>query len=169
MIMTGTLKPIAARRMAKSTPEMSPRSISITMHAASDVAAALRNSSADAYNSVRYPNDESIRAIVRRVPGSCTTTEITYCCTGKGSVRDGVAIALALLFILAGCSRLHPQRAGWVSIPPTGVLQRRALGEGGCASDADRVALGRARRKRLIRAARRRPARYLTPPKRARK
>jgi hypothetical protein len=55
------------------------------------------------------------------------TTEITYCCTGKGSVRDGVAIALALLLILAGRRRSHPQWAGRVIIPPTGVLQRRAL------------------------------------------
>jgi len=64
MIMTGTLKPIAARRIARSTPEISPRWISITMHAASDVVAALRNSSADVYNSVRYPHDESIRSII---------------------------------------------------------------------------------------------------------
>src|SRR5262249_22976690 len=42
-------------------------------------------------------------------------------------------------------------------------LQRRALDESGCASDADGVALGRARRTRLIRAARRRPARFPIP------
>src|SRR5262249_50769251 len=81
-------------------------------------------------------------------------------CPGLGSDRRGaVAYSCGLSPIASAVSRVG-------TIPPTGVLQRRALGEGGCASDADRVALGRARRRRLIRATRRRPARY--PPKRAR-
>jgi len=81
-------------------------------------------------------------------------------CPGLGSDRRGaVAYSCGMSPIASAVSRVG-------TIPPTGVLQRRALGEGGCASDADRVALGRARRRRLIRATRRRPARY--PPKRAR-
>jgi hypothetical protein len=118
MNMMGSLKPIATRRIAKSTPEISPRSISITTHADSDVAAAMRNSSADAYKHQGYRLKSS-----RIVYDDRDHVRLDW----QGNRPGWVVVGLTLLVILAArrpyCLRGEP---GGYHSALSGVLSLRA-------------------------------------------